>query len=64
MVMKAIFGFIKMVLWLKDSISFLIEKSGKSKIDLLCMWLAGDTIGLAIHAIAGLVKTIWGWLKK
>ena len=55
---------IKMFLAVKAGIKKLVKATGKSSIDVLCMFLAGDTIGLAIHAIAGAVKMVWEWLKK
>ena len=46
--------------WLKK----LMKATGRSNIDILCMFLAGDTIGLALHAIVGCLKGIWDWFKK
>ena len=41
-----------------------MKATGKSNIDILCMFLAGDMVGIALHAIAGAVKLTWDFLKK
>lgn len=41
-----------------------MKAAGKSSIDIFCMFLAGDMIGIAIAAISGLVVKIWNWLKN
>lgn len=42
----------------------MMKAAGKSDIDIFIMFLAGDMIGIAIHAIAGIVIKIWNWLKN
>ena len=61
---KFIVFVIKTFLMVKAAIKKLVKATGKSSIDVLCMFLAGDTIGLAIHAISGSLVTLWEWLKK
>ena len=48
----------------KAGLKKLMKLTGKSNIDVLCMFLAGDTIGIALHAVAGCLKGIWNWFKK
>lgn len=48
---------------IKKGIKWLIGKSGKDNIKALCMYLAGDTIGLLLHAALGAIKKFWRWLK-
>ena len=61
---KAITWVIKAFLAFKGWISDLMKATGKDSIDILCMFLAGDMIGIAIHAIAGLVIKLWNWIKN
>lgn len=61
---KFIVFVIKTFLAIKAGIKKLCKATGKSSIDVLCMFLAGDMIGLALHAMAGAVKLAWDWLKK
>lgn len=48
----------------KAGLKKLMKLTGRSNIDILCMFLAGDTIGLALHAVVGCLKGIWDWFKK
>ena len=61
---KFIVFVIKTFLAIKAGIKSLCKATGKSSIDVLCMFLAGDMIGLALHAMAGAVKLAWDLLKK
>lgn len=61
---KFIVSAIKLFLAFKKGLKALMKATGRNSIDILCMFLAGDTIGLALHAIAGAVKLAWDWLKK
>ena len=63
-VAKFIMFSVKTFLWIKKMIKKMVVASGKSSIDALCMLLAGDMIGLAIHAIKGGLKTIWNMIKN
>ena len=60
---KFIVGTIKMFFMIKSAIKQLMKATGKSNIDILCMFLAGDTIGLALHAIAGGLIVFWKWIR-
>lgn len=62
--MKSVLGLMEMVMWFKRTVDRIIKASGKSSVDVLCMWLAGDYVGLIVHFVSGLVKTIWRWLKN
>ena len=55
--LKAYFLFKKILKWI-------FKATGKNSIDMLCMFLSGDTIGLAIAMIGGLVKRAWQFLKN
>lgn len=55
---------VKLFLAFKSGLKELMKKTGRNSIDILCMFLAGDMIGIAIHAIAGALKSLWDWLKK
>lgn len=57
------FGAIKMIMFVKGVIKDLIKKTGKDSVDVLCMFLAGDMLGIAIHAIGGLVVKMWRYIK-
>ena len=56
-----VFGF-KTVMLVKKFITKLVKARGQSGIDTFCMFLAGDYLGLAIHALAGFVRNAWRWL--
>ena len=56
-------GTIKTFLMVKTALKKLMQATGKSSIDILCMFLAGDTIGLAIHAISGGLMVFWKWIR-
>ena len=49
---------------IKKWIGKMMQAAGKDSIDVLCMFIAGDMIGIAIHAIAGMVVKAWNWLKN
>ena len=61
---RFIVGAIKLFLAFKNALKKLMKATGRSNIDILCMFLAGDMVGIAIHAIAGAVKLTWDLLKK
>lgn len=61
---KFIVSAIKLFLAFKKGLKTLMKATGKNSIDILCMFLAGDTIGLALHAIAGAVKLTWDFIRK
>jgi hypothetical protein len=61
---KFIVTTIKLFLAFKRGLKKLMKATGKSSVDILCMFLAGDMIGIAISAIGGAVKLMWDWLKK
>ena len=63
-IVKAITAIIKMVLMFKGFLKKMMKVAGKSSIDILCMFLAGDTIGIALHTAIGLLKTIWNYVQK
>lgn len=63
-VVKAVSWVIKAFLWIKDLIKKMMKAAGKSDIDIFCMFLAGDYLGIAIHMIAGAIIKIWNWLKN
>ena len=42
----------------------MMRAAGQSTMDMLCMYIAGDYIGMAFHVIVGAVKNIWEWMKK
>lgn len=46
--------------WIKD----MVKKSGKNGLDALCMFIAGDYIGLAIAVASAYVKKAWDFLKN
>ena len=60
---KFVVGTIKTFLMVKTALKKLMQATGKSSIDILCMFLAGDTIGLAIHAISGGLMVFWKWIR-
>ena len=63
-VVKAVTWVIKAFLWVKGMIKKLMKAAGKSSIDILCMFLAGDMIGVVLWTIAGLCVKFWQWLKN
>ena len=60
---QAILWIVTLKLRIKTAIAKVMKIGGASSIDFLCMWLAGDTIGMALHFIFGMVKMAWDWLK-
>jgi hypothetical protein len=56
-VVKTVFTIRK---WIKE----MVKKSGKSGVDTLCMFIAGDYLGLALNACAGLAVKAWEWLRE
>lgn len=55
---------IKLFLAFKKGLKALMKATGRSNIDILCMFLAGDMIGIALHAISGAVKLAWDFIRK
>lgn len=63
-VVKTVVWIIKAIRLLKKWVKTIIKATGKDSIDVACMFLAGDMVGLALHFIAGLVVKFWTWLKR
>jgi phage-related protein len=61
---KFIVGVVKTFIAIKRGIKDLMKAAGKNSIDILCMFLAGDMIGIIIASISGLMGKLWMWLKK
>lgn len=62
-IMRAITGIVKFVFKVKSFIKDMMKAAGASTIDVLCMWVAGDMIGIALHTIVGSVKKTWDMIK-
>ena len=62
-IVKSVTWVIKSFLAVKDWIKKLMQVTGKDNIDILCMFLSGDMIGIALHAIGGALVKMWRWLK-
>lgn len=60
---KTILTVLKYGMAIKSGIVKLIKTTGKSSVDTLCMFLAGDYIGIALHATIGMLGKFWQWLK-
>lgn len=54
---------IGMIMSIKKWIKKMMKAAGKDSIDIFCMFLAGDLIGIVINMIAGLCVKMWKWLK-
>ena len=63
-VVKTVWTIVKAVMWVKSTITGLVKQAGYDSVDAFCMFLAGDFLGLALRAIAGLVVKLWNWIKK
>ena len=63
-IVKAIGKIISLVLMFRGFLKKMMKAAGKSSIDILCMFLAGDTIGIALHTAIGLLKTLWNYVEK
>ena len=50
--------------WFKKTIKWMIGTTGSDSLKAACMFLSGDKIGLALHAIIGIVQKVWAWFKK
>ena len=61
---KAIIKGVKIFMFIKRSITNLMKAAGTSTIDAFCEFLAGDTIGIAIRMIGGLVVKSWQYIKR
>lgn len=48
----------------KGFIKDMMRAAGQNTMDILCKFLAGDTLGIAISFITGMVKSFWNYLKK
>ena len=62
-IVKSVVFIIKLVGMIKSGIKKMLKATGKSSIDILCMFLAGDWLGIAIHTIAGLCIKLWHWIR-
>ena len=63
-IVNAITAIIKMVLMFKGFLKSMMKAAGKNSIDILCMFLAGDTIGIALHTAIGMIKSLWNYMQK
>ena len=63
-IVKTVTWVIKAFIWIKDKIKEMMKAAGKSSIDIFCMFLAGDMIGVVLYTIAGLCVKLWKWLKN
>ena len=61
---KAIIKGVKIFMFIKRGITNLMKAAGTSTIDAFCEFLAGDTIGIAIRMIGGLVVKSWQYIKR
>ena len=55
---------VKIFMFIKRGITNLMKAAGTSTIDAFCEFLAGDTIGIAIRMIGGLVVKSWQYIKR
>lgn len=49
---------------IKGFIKNMMKAAGNSSVDVLCMFIAGDMIGGAIHMIAGMIVKLWNYMKS
>lgn len=61
---NAIVKGVKIFMFIKQGITSLMKAAGTSTIDAFCEFLAGDTIGIAIRMIGGLVVKAWQYIKR
>ena len=61
---KFIIGMVKTFMEIKRGIKNLMKATGKNSIDILCMFLSGDMIGILMTAIFGAMIKIWQWFKR
>ena len=54
----------QLFLTFKRELKKLMAATGRNSVDILCMFLAGDWIGIALHVIAGKLVQIWDYLKR
>ena len=64
MVAKFVVGVVKAFLFIKGLIKQMMKATGKSSVDVLCMFLAGDFIGIALYTLAGMIGKLWKWIKN
>jgi hypothetical protein len=50
-------------LMLKRYMKRIMKIAGKNSLDALCMFIAGDYLGIAIAMIGGWVKIAWNYVK-
>ena len=58
---KALVFTVKAFLEVKRFIKKMMKATGKNNIDILCRFIAGDTIGIAISMIGGMCIKAWRW---
>lgn len=63
-IVKFVTFVVKMLLAVKGFIKNLMKTAGYDSIDVFCMFLAGDMIGVAIASIGGLVVKLWRFIKR
>lgn len=63
-IVKTVIFIVQCVMAVKRWIKKLMKATGRDDIDILCMFLAGDMVGIAIHAIAGMCVKLWNWIKN
>lgn len=62
---KVIMFVIRTFMEIKRGISKMGEVSGYAdNIDMLCMFISGDMIGIAIHFIVGIVRKLWDYVRR
>ena len=61
---KFIVSVIKTFVAVKKWIKKMIKMSGQNSVDALCMFLAGDYIGMAISIVGAYVSKAWDYLKN
>ena len=60
---KFIIFVVKTFMAIKKGIKKLMKATGKNDIDVLCMFLSGDLLGILFNALAGIMVKLWQWLK-
>ena len=63
-IVKSVTWLVKTFFKVKKWISNMITVAGKDSIDAFCMFISGDYLGIAIHAISGMVIKMWEWIKN
>ena len=61
---SAVVGVFKFIFFIKDYIGDMMKAAGKESLDVFCMFLSGDWIGIAESFTAGLCVKFWKWLTN